>query len=510
MIFACIYFLLFCFLVSRLSFFKDTHLSFKFILAIILIKVSGCFIYYWFYFVYSPGNINGDSSDTLAGAETIYKSFSHNKLDFFKMIFGFHSNLNSDPLYKPYFKHIADWGDSDSTSEFFLNDNRTSVRFHALIRLFSLGHYAVHALAMLIISFTGQLAFYKAFKNYFQGKEKLLAAVIFITPSVLFWSSGILKEPIAISLLGMFLYCFLKLFIHYSFKIKYVITLLLCSLIFIVLKPYILVISSVPLLLFAMVNHFKIKRIFIFYILSLLVFYTGSVTALKFIFHKDVINTIVVRQNDFISLSKGGIFFVNGKNYLRLEYKDSSQYKLLDPTTQLCRLKTHARLMYWELDHLRDTIFVSNNTDTSLYKRLLVCKPAGSGIDMQRLQYSFSSFEKLLPVSFFNVLCKPFFYDARSVSELVASLENLGFLLFLIGCFVFKTKFPVNKNLLFLCISITLLSFLLIGITTTVTGAIVRYKVPFIPFLLMIPLLYLDPAVLNKIPDIKRFFNNKS
>ncbi len=426
------------------------------------------------------------------------------------MVFGFHSNLSSDPLYSAYFEKIPDWGDSDSTSEFFLNDNRTSIRFHAWMMVFSRGHYAVHALMMMVVSFTGQFAFYKTFKNYFAGKEKLLAAIIFITPSVLFWSSGILKEPIAMALLGLLLYYFFKVCVEYRFKVNYVLGFITCCLFFTILKPYILVIIIVPLALFSLVNRFHIKRMFIFYAASLCIIYTGSILTLKYVFHKDVINTIVVRQNDFISLSKGGIFFVNAENYLRLDYKDSAQYTLLDQTTKLCRLKPHAALMYWDLDHLRDTVFVSDNKDTSLYKCLLVCKPAGSGITMQRLQYSFSSFAKLLPVSFFNVLCKPFFYDARSASELVASLENLGFLLFFMSCFAFQTKFPVNKNLLYVCLSITLLSFLLIGITTTVTGAIVRYKVPFIPFLLMIPLLYLDVDRLRKLPFLKAFFDTKS
>jgi hypothetical protein len=31
----------------------------------------------------------------------------------------------------------------------------------------------------------------------------------------------------------------------------------------------------------------------------------------------------------------------------------------------------------------------------------------------------------------------------------------------------------------------------------------VRYKVPFIPFLLMIPLMYLNPEIFKKIPGIK-------
>jgi hypothetical protein len=108
------------------------------------------------------------------------------------------------------------------------------------------------------------------------------------------------------------------------------------------------------------------------------------------------------------------------------------------------------------------------------------------------------------------VLCKPFFYDSHSILELMASMENLCFILFFIFCFIFRTKNKIDKNFLLLCISLIVTSFILIGLTTTVMGAIVRYRIPFIPFLLMIPLMYLDPTTLTKIPIIKRLFDTKS
>lgn len=503
MIAAALYFLVFLLLVWRLPFFRDPVLSRPFLLLVIVVKALACWAYYWFYFIHSSSGVRGDSGDTLAGAEIIYEAFQGHKADYLKMVLGWHSDQVSDPLYKPYFSRIYDWGNSDSMSEFFLNDNRTSTRFHALVRLFSGGAYAVHALAMLVVSFAGQLAFYKAFRLYFPTKEKLLAILIFLAPSVLFWSSGVLKEPLALALLGCFLYAFLQIFVQGKKRLVYVITLVLCFLVFMVLKPYILALVLFPLIVFALVKQLRIRRVALFYGISLLLIYGSSVLALKYIFHKDVLNTIVVRQNDFISLSRGGIFFVNQKNYLRLEYKDADRYVIVDSVNYVCRIRPHTTLMYWDLDHLRDTVFVDDNRDTSLYKFLTVNKPAGSGIVTERLEYSFSSFARLLPIAVFNVLCRPFFFDAHSAAELMASLENLLFLAFFTACILLRKKEPVNLNLLCLCLAVVLLSYCLIGITTTVAGAIVRYKVPFIPFLLMIPLLWLDAEKAKKLPVLK-------
>ena len=504
MIIAAIYFLFFCFLVGKLSFFKDSAISLKFIFGILVIKCFACFAYYWVYFCYYPAGFNGDSVSTLHDAKIMYDALPNHPIDFVKMIFGLHSDLDSDALYEPYFKQIEKWGRADVSSNFFLNDNRTPIRINAIIMLFSFGNYAVHALVMLMLSFVGQFAFYKAFKSYFPKKEMLLALIIFITPSVLFWTSGVLKEPIAICLLGLFVYCFMKLFSESQYKIKYILLLISSTLLFLILKPYILILLLVPLFIFALVKRFQIKRVALFYLTSLLFIYGSAIIISKVFFNKDVIQTIVVRQNDFINLSHGGTFFLNDNKYVRFENTDTTHYELVDSKNNLYRLNPHSAFMYWKVNNIRDTIYETNNKDTSTFQFISRVAPSGSAISMERLEYSFSSFVKLIPQSFFNVLCKPFFFDSRSILELMASLENLLFFVFFIFCFWFRVKDKIDLNLLLLCLTLVITSFVLVGITTTVLGAIVRYKTPFIPSLLMIPLLFLDTNHLKKFPFMNR------
>jgi len=491
-------------LISKISFFKDDVISLKFIFGILVIKCFACFAYYWVYFCYYPAGFNGDSVSTLHDAKVMYDALPNHPLDYIRMVLGIHSDLDTDPLYKPYFHHIEKWGRADVSSNFFLNDNRTPIRINAIIMLFSFGSYAVHALFMLMFSFIGQFAFYKAFKFYFPNKEVLLAIIIFITPSVLFWTSGVLKEPMAIGLLGLFVYAFMKMFVEGQIKLKYILLWSSSSLLFLILKPYILILLIVPFLIFAFVKRFQIKRIVVFYVSMMLIIYGGALMVLKYVFHKDVVQTIVVRQNDFINLSHGGTFFLNDKKYVRFEITDTTHYELVDAKRHLYKLNPHSAFMYWKVNNIRDTIYETNNKDTSTFHFISRVTPSGSAIRMDRLEYSFSSFAKLIPQSFFNVLCKPFFYDSRSILELMASLENLLFSIFIIFCFWFRVKDAVNMNLLLLFITLVISLFILVGITTTVIGAIVRYKIPFIPFLLMIPLLILNTERIKKIPFLNR------
>jgi hypothetical protein len=504
LILAIIYFLLFCFLVSKLTFFKDSVISLKFIFGILVIKCFACFAYYWVYYCYYPAGFNGDSVSTLHDAKIMYDALPNHPSDFFKMVFGLHSDLDSDPLYEPYFKQIEKWGRADVSSNFFLNDNRTPIRINAIIMLFSVGNYAVHALVMMIFSFVGQFAFYKAFKNYFPKKEILLALIVFATPSILFWTSGVLKEPIAIGLIGLLVYSFLKLFDECQFKLKYILLLVLSSALFLILKPYILILLVVPLIVFVIIFRFQFKRVVLFYLMSILIIYGGGIILLKVVFQKDVIQTIVVRQNDFINLSHGGTFFLNDKKYVRFEITDTTHYELVDEKMNLYKLNPHSSFMYWKVNNIRDTIYETNNRDTSTYRFISRVTPSGSAISMERLDNSFRSFAKLMPQSFFNVLFKPFFYDSRTILELMASLENLFFVVFILFCLFFRKKEKVDYNFLLMCMTLVITSFMLVGLTTTVLGAIVRYKIPFVPFLLMIPLLFLDIDQIKKLPFINR------
>ncbi len=500
---AFIYLIVFLFMVYKLPFFKDAQFTFKHILFFISIKIIGCLAYYWVYYIYMPQFEGADSREALDGAETIYKAIHTNVWDYIRMVFGMHSESEYDRLYQDYFLHINDWSQTPSANTFFLNDNRTVVRIHAIFRLFSFGQYAVHALFLLLLSFVGQFAFYKTFKPYFKAKEVLLMLVIFLTPSILFWSSGLLKEPLAIFILGIFIYTFFKLFVDKKYSFKIMISFLCSVVLFMLLKPYILILLAFPLLIFLVANKYQPKKIVLFYVASICIMISSSVLILKFVIKKDIIQSIVTRQNDFINLSNGGIFFINDKKYVRLDCKDKEQFTEVDSIKHYCIIKPHTNYMYWNMGNIHDTIFVKDNQDTSRFQFLSYSLPASSAIDMERLNHSVFSFIKLIPKSFINVLAKPFFYNLKSAIEWIASLENLIFALFFILCFMYRKKTNIDWNLLYLYVFTILISFLLIGLTTTVYGAIVRYKVPFLPFLLLIPLLIVDEKKLKKLPLVR-------
>jgi hypothetical protein len=156
--------------------------------------------------------------------------------------------------------------------------------------------------------------------------------------------------------------------------------------------------------------------------------------------------------------------------------------------------------MYWTNEDLNDTLYTNNSIDTASFHLVWDLPIAGSTISISKLDPTIFSLVKTSPAALYNSLCKPSLLSSKSFLEKFSALENTAVLLFLIVCVWFK-KQMYNRNLFALCLFICLIILLLIGYTTPVAGAIVRYKVPIMPFLLMCGILIIDE---NKLKFIKK------
>ena len=125
--------------------------------------------------------------------------------------------------------------------------------------------------------------------------------------------------------------------------------------------------------------------------------------------------------------------------------------------------------------------------------RLSQAMNSGSMLYTVPLDPDFLSFIKAAPLAFTNVLLRPFPGESFSPFLLIASAEN-AILLVAMVLVVFRFQKP-NKDQLNLIVFFLLFVvglFVLIGWVTPVMGAIVRYKVPALPFLGMIVVMLMN------------------
>lgn len=128
---------------------------------------------------------------------------------------------------------------------------------------------------------------------------------------------------------------------------------------------------------------------------------------------------------------------------------------------------------------------------------------AGSQVFMQPLEHSFFSLIKLFPRGIWNVFYYPNLSMVKNSMSLASFLENL-----LISILFLGTVFKIIQDRSLKFSSLLLLGFVfvalgIIGITSPVVGAMVRYKSPILPFLFFV-LLQNQVAFISRIP-----FNSK-
>ncbi len=121
------------------------------------------------------------------------------------------------------------------------------------------------------------------------------------------------------------------------------------------------------------------------------------------------------------------------------------------------------------------------------FLNLITVVRTGSVIDIPLLEGNAWSILKNTPHAFCTILFRPYIWEADSLFIVMAALENLLILfLALLALVSIDLKQPIYKPLLAFSAWFVFLLFSLTGLVTPVMGAFVRYKVPALPFLLLI------------------------
>jgi len=138
--------------------------------------------------------------------------------------------------------------------------------------------------------------------------------------------------------------------------------------------------------------------------------------------------------------------------------------------------------------------------------RLANATNSGSTIEISTLQPTTWSFIIHSPEALYNTLFRPFVFESRSPFILLAGLENLLIIFMMMICIIFSKFKKENANLFWFCLLFVLITFVLTGLITPVMGAIVRYKVPALPFLFVMFIVILDKQKLvNKFSFLKKY-----
>ncbi len=126
----------------------------------------------------------GDAYKYFKGGKVIHNALWENPWYYLRLVFGKNGGFVETPIYK-YAYHTECWDHVGSYA---------FCRLNALFHLVSGGYYSVHILFMALLMLLAGLNFYKILAPLRLMPDKVLYVLIFLSPSLLFWTGGIYKE----------------------------------------------------------------------------------------------------------------------------------------------------------------------------------------------------------------------------------------------------------------------------------------------------------------------------
>lgn len=308
--------------------------------------------------------------------------------------------------------------------------------------------YLCISFCLAFFAFGGCWRLFKLFYSIYPHLHKKIAIATLFLPSVLFWSSSLIKDSITMGALGFFVHAFYKLFFRKEKVLANLLIVIASAVLLFYIKPYILLCAIPAFLVWA------------FFLLQRNIRDKGIRTLVTLLF------TMVT--------AFASAFFMQRIASSEL----ASQYATQNITKALA-------------------------AQQSTYA---VTEDAGSSFKVGEFDGSIGGLIAMFPVGIVTTLFRPFLWEVRSPIMAFTALEGLLFLWFTIMCFRFISfrRFGMllrqNPSLIF-CLVYTLLFAGMVGMSTLNFGTLARYKIPTLPFFTILLFVLLDKIGKAK-PDI--------
>jgi len=379
---------------------------------------------------------------------------SHN---YYQGVIDMHNAVTDDPSYLSDIYTKLKVETTDRLYTYFYYDGYGFTRYYMLeVRSYNVARFGLPfslifnksflciSFCISYFSFLGSWRIFKMFYEMYPHLHKKIAYATLFLPSILFWGVSLLKDPICVGAMGFFIYAAYSAFIKREKIISSLITIYLSGLLLNYFKPYILICLSAVFVLWVFLKfRDKIKD-----------------------------RTLRTVSTSFFILVAVGSGFLLSQSLAQSE-----------ATAQFSSEK-----ILQTIEGQQSTF--SRNTEG-----------AGGGGSNFSVGNTSSPIQMALslPLGVINTYFRPFLWEVRSPIAIISALESLAFLVLTYLCF---RKLGVGKtlNMIFsdpviaFCFVFALMFGGIIGVTTTNFGALVRYKIPSIPFYAMAFILVMDKS----------------
>ncbi|MEL6986889.1 MAG: hypothetical protein AAGK97_03575 [Bacteroidota bacterium] len=313
------------------------------------------------------------------------------------------------------------------------NDPQTMVtRISVLALIPTFRSYIGASLLVSFFAYMGCWRIFKTFLRYYPHLYKRLALATLFIPSVFFFGTGLLKDPITLGCLGFMTYAMDKVFNRRKFSITSLAIIFVCGFIISIIKVYILLGFLAPAVFWvALKNVYRVKNKYI-------------------------------RRLMWPILLAGSA----GAGYLGVTQIGASLNERFESPEAI----------------------LESAADVQGYLKRKTEKAGGTGYDLGEIDISNpASLAKSVPKAINVTLFRPYLWEMSKAINIPAGIEAIGtlFITFLVilklGLFRFIGSIFKNPDVLF-CVAFSLIFAFFVGFATSNFGSMIRYKIPMMPF----------------------------
>jgi hypothetical protein len=303
-------------------------------------------------------------------------------------------------------------------------------RISSLVSIFCFNSYLVTCMAFGFLSYLAIFKLFTLFCRFYPSRIEGLSFAFLKIPSFVFWGSSVNKDTICVAMLCVLFYSFHKLFIEFKLYPKYFLALAISTYLVFNIKSYIVIAAFPGLLMFALINY----------------------------------------QNKVLSGGIRSLFapvmIVVGILTFFLLYQSLSQ-----TFTEYSEESLAVKAEGFKSDHIN-----------------IQEKAGGSGYSLgEDMDYSPSTIIRKAPLALAISLFGPFPWQVRNAVMLMSSIESMYF--FYLFLSVLLSVYGIKKltglltdPILLFCLSFIVVLGVSIGLTSFNYGALVRFRIPLLPF----------------------------
>jgi len=274
-------------LLTKIRFVKNAALGSRVIVLLFLLKIIAGMAAGWL----THNDIHSDTWNYHHQALTEYRIFFTNPFEYFGNLFytgysyGYDGMLQTQNSY---------WND--------LKDN-LMIKLVSVFHILSGGNYYVNVVLYNFAVFFGSIGLYRVFIQVYQSNKLVTASIVFLLPSVLFYSSAIHKDGLIMALTGVVIFNVWQS-LHIRFTVKRVLFITIALLFVFFFRNYV-VMAMLPALAAWIIAIKKktspVKTFALLYAITLLFFFS-----VQYILPSVNLQQYAVqKQADFFALEKG-------------------------------------------------------------------------------------------------------------------------------------------------------------------------------------------------------------